>query len=93
METGPPIKLWVSPTSRKKKKGNLKRRQVQNKKQGEWGKRRQLFQGEKWSAVTITVGRSKKIKIKNVQWTYQQKLVSDLGKNSYNGQSKSPQLP
>lgn len=77
--------LWVS---RKKKKGNL-RRGARRKTQKNRVKEDHFFQGEKWSAVTNTVGKSKKIKMKNVHW----KFLSDLGKNSYSGQSKSLHLP
>lgn len=57
------------------------------------GQRKTIFQGEEQPTVTNTVGRFRKIKIKNAHWIYQQRLVGNLGKNSYSGQNKSLHLP
>lgn len=77
---GPKIKILGFTNFKNKQKGNLKRTKENMSKR-------------KWSTVTHKVGRSKTTKIKNVHWTYQQKLVTDLGINSYSGQSKSLNLP
>lgn len=92
MGTGSKIKLWrfcqLQGTSRKEIwKGGVggKQRVCWHKSQ-----KKKIVQGKKWSIVTNGVGTSKKIKIKNAHWIYQQELVSDLGRNSSSGQSVIP---
>lgn len=74
--------MWVSRTLRnKQKKEPEKERQEENENEvSQKPKEDSILKRKKWSAVTNTVGRSKKIKIKNSHQIYQQKFVSDLDK-------------